>query len=115
MVRFLKSKQKVIAKERVKTLLTLAEKSFHKNPERSNRYVELARKVAMKARARIPSELKSKFCKHCYTFLQPGVNCRVRTKNNKVVYYCLNCKNYMKFPFLREKKLRKKKTGTPSS
>lgn len=110
MVKFFRFKQKYIARERIKSLITLADKVFSKNPERADHYVELARKVAMKARVRIPSNLKKRFCKHCYKFLQPGVNCRVRTRNNKVVYYCLNCKEYMRFPFLREKKLRKKKT-----
>lgn len=109
MVKFFRSKQKIIARERIKNLISLAEKAFSKNPRVSDHYVELARKIAMKARVRIPSDIKKRFCKHCYKFLQPGVNCRVRTRNNKLIYYCLNCKEYMRFPFLKEKKLRKTK------
>ncbi len=110
MAKFFRSKQKYIARERIKKLISLAEKVFSKNPERADHYVNLARIIAMKARVRIPSNLKKRFCKHCYKFLQPGVNCRVRTKNKKLIYYCLNCKEYMRFPFLKERKLRKKKT-----
>lgn len=106
--RFFRIKQKHIARQRVMQLIEFAEKVFPKSRERADHYVSIARKIAMKARIRIPSDLKKKFCKHCYKFLQPGVNCRVRTKNNKVIYYCLNCKNYMRFPFLKEKKARKK-------
>lgn len=106
--RFFRVKQKHIARQRIRQLIEFAEKVFPKNFERADYYISIARKIAMKARIRIPSDLKKKFCKHCYKFLQPGVNCRVRTKNNKVIYYCLNCKNYMRFPFLKEKKARKK-------
>ena len=107
--RFFRVKQKHIARVRVRHLIEFAEKIFSKNPKQADHYITLARKVAMKARIRISSDLKKKFCKHCYKFLQPGVNCRVRTKNNKVIYYCFNCKKYMRFPFLKEKKARKKK------
>lgn len=109
MVKAFKAKQKYIATERVKHLISFADEVFSKDPKRADHYIELARKVAMKARIRIPSNFKKRFCKHCYSFLKPGINCRVRTRNNKVVYYCLNCKKYMRFPFLKEKKLRKKR------
>ena len=108
MARLLRSKQKYLARERVKHLFGLAEQCFHSYPERSDHYVDLARKVAMKARVRIPRELKKRFCKHCYCFLQPGVNCRVRTRGDKIVYYCLACKKHMRFPFVKEKNSRKK-------
>ncbi len=108
--RFLRAKQKYIARERTKQLIRLAEKVFSKYPERAHHYIILARKVSMKARVRISPELKRKFCKHCYKFLKPGLNCRVRTKNDKVIYYCLECKKHMRFPLLKEKKAKKKKT-----
>lgn len=90
---------KKIAKERIKYLFEQARKAFNKNPALSNRYVTLARKLSMKYKVRIPRELKRKFCKHCYKYLVPGKNCRVRTHKGKVVYYCLNCKKYMRFPY----------------
>ncbi len=79
------------------------EKKFSKHPERANRYVRLARKIAMKTKVRL-TDYRTKFCKHCYNYFKPGVNCRVRTKNRRVVYYCLNCKRYTKFPYLKEKR-----------
>lgn len=98
-----KDRQKQIAKERIKKLFEEAEKEFSKHPERANRYVELARKIAMKTKVRMTA-YKTRFCKHCYKYLKPGVNCRVRTKNKKVIYYCINCKRYTKFPYLKEKR-----------
>ena len=88
---------KQIAKERITYLFEQAKKTFNKHPSLSNRYVTLARKLSMKYKVQIPRELKRRFCKHCYKYLMPGNNCRVRTKKGKVVYYCLNCKKYMRF------------------
>ncbi len=102
-------KIKQIALERIQTLFNEAEKVFKKDPKLANRYVFLARKISMKAKARIPSRLKRRFCKHCYSYLMPGVNVRVRTQRGKVVYYCLNCKKYMRFPYIREQKARRRK------
>lgn len=100
------------AKKKIDELFTYAESAFSSDKELANRYVKIARKIAMKVNLRTPSRLKRKFCKHCYSFLMPGVNCRVRTRENKVIYYCLECKKYMRLPFLREKKLSKKIKNT---
>ena len=97
-------KQKSIARERIKILFEQAETAFNKDPRLSNRYVELARKIAMKCKLRIPTELKRRFCRHCYCYLVPGKNCRVRTHEGKVVYYCSSCKKYTRFPYVKEKK-----------
>lgn len=94
-----------IAKQRITELFSLAEEEFKKNPELSNRYVTLARKISMKYKVKIPTELKRRFCKHCYCFLVPGTNCRVRLNKDKVVYSCFNCKKFMRFP---HKKMGKK-------
>ena len=93
-----KQKQKEIAKERVKTLFQQAEKVFSRNKSLANRYVTLARKIAMKVKLRIPLELKRKFCKHCYKFLMPGKNARIRTRDGKVIISCLECKKFTRVP-----------------
>ena len=87
--------QAEIAKERIKILFALAEDA---KQELSNRYVELARKISMKYKIRIPSQLKKKYCKHCFEYLRPGENCRVRTRAGKLIYYCSKCGKYMRFP-----------------
>jgi len=103
-------KQREIALERIRILFKQAREMFKKDPKLSNRYVYLARKIAMKYKIKIPSELKKKFCKHCYAYLVPPVNCRVRVQKGKVVYYCMNCKKYMRFPYKKEQKAKRKKT-----
>ncbi|RLF09531.1 MAG: ribonuclease P, partial [Thermoprotei archaeon] len=63
---------KDIALQRVKRLFQLAEEAFRENPSLSNRYVELARLIAMRSRIRIPRELRRRFCHKCGCYLQPG-------------------------------------------
>ena len=87
---------KRIALERITELFRQAELRFKKSPELSDRYVEIARKIAMKYKARIPRDLKRRFCKHCFKYLVPGNNCRVRLTQHKVVYYCFSCRKYMR-------------------
>ena len=99
--------QRAIALERINILFKEARAVFREDKELANRYVELARKIAMKYKVRIPSELQKQFCKHCYKFLMPNVNCRIRLKDGKVVYYCLECKKFMRFPYTKEKKAKK--------
>ena len=87
-------KQKRIAKERVDKLFSLAEV----NRKLADRYVQLARKIAMKVNLRLPSRLKRRFCKNCGAYLRPGVNARVRTRNGNLVYYCFKCKHTSRIP-----------------
>ncbi|MBI2665634.1 ribonuclease P [Candidatus Woesearchaeota archaeon] len=96
--RISKSKQQSIAKEHIDNLFTLAESVFSENKTLANRYVSLARKIAMKTKTKLPKDLKRKFCKHCYRFLMPGVNSRIRTRGGKVIISCFECKKFMRIP-----------------
>lgn len=93
-----KKKQQLIALERISQLFFQAEKMFPTDKTRASRYVTLARKIAMKVKVKMPLHLKRRFCKHCYKYLQSGVNSRVRIRNGKVVISCLECKNFTRIP-----------------
>ena len=90
--------QTEIAVERIKDLFDQAEKSWKEEPELSHRYVDLARKISMKYKVKIPAEVKRKFCKKCHNYLFPGENCRIRFREGKIVITCLDCKNIMRYP-----------------
>ena len=92
-----KSRLKAIALSRVEELFKEARHIFKKNPKLANRYIDIARKTAMKVNLRIPRILKRKFCRHCYSYLVPGETCRVRIHKSRVVYYCFTCRKYMRF------------------
>ncbi len=93
------AKQVQIAKKRIKFLFEEAKEIFKKDSKLSDKYIKMARKIAMKYKIRLLSKLKKRFCKHCHSYLMPGVNYRVRIHKHRIIYYCFNCKHYMRHPF----------------
>lgn len=93
-----RAEQKEIARERIRILFQQAEEIFPKNKQLANRYVALARTIAMKIKVKIPKELKKNACSHCYSYLRPGANAQIRTRNGKVIISCLECKKFMRIP-----------------
>jgi ribonuclease P protein subunit RPR2 len=95
---------KKIARERIAILFVLARAAFATHPELSNRYVELARKIAMRQRIRIDREFRREFCRHCSSFLVPGNTSRVRVQGGNVVVTCLYCRQRRRYPVGRDRK-----------
>lgn len=94
-----KKTQKIIAQKRINKLFYLAEqKALSDNLNLANRYVEIARKISMRYLLPMPTEFKRRFCKHCYSYLLPGSNCRIRIHRSKLIIYCDNCKKYTRIP-----------------
>jgi ribonuclease P protein subunit RPR2 len=101
---------KRIATQRIQNLFHLAEETFNENPSLAQRYVDTARKIAMAAKVRLPRKYKRQVCRHCKSFILPGVNCRVRVRQRRephVVITCLNCGRQTRLPMKKkEEKLR---------
>ncbi len=92
-----------IAKERIEILFNLAEKELKKNPERSRRYVELARKIGMRCNVRLTPEQKRKFCKKCNQLLIPKKTCEIINPKKKLMEIkCLNCGYVFKKPYVKK-------------
>ena len=87
-----------IAKARINILFKLAKENFKKDSKLSDKYIKMARRIAMKYKIRLPSQFKKMFCKHCHKYLVPGVNCRVRIHKHRIIYYCFGCKHYIRHP-----------------
>lgn len=105
-----KKQQKKIAHDRICYLFTLAEKNArNKNLNFAHRYVQLARKIAMRYRVPIPVEYKRCFCKHCYKYIIPGETSRIRIHRGKIITFCTSCNNYTRF--ILPKKTTEKKDG----
>jgi len=92
---------KKIAQERISVLFAQAKQAFFEHPERSNRYIELARRIAMRQRVRIDREFRRQYCHHCYAFLVPGRNMRVRVHDGNVVVTCGSCNKKMRYRVVR--------------
>jgi ribonuclease P protein subunit RPR2 len=91
-----KEKLKKKAQSDISEYFKLAKGSFP-DKKKANLYIHKARRLAMKHNIRLSSYQRRKFCKHCYSYLVPAVNCRVRTRDSKLVYYCMECKKYNRF------------------
>jgi len=92
---------KQIALQRVHILFRLAREVIHEDPELAQRYVKIARKIAMGTKLRLPREYRRLVCRHCKSFILPGVNCRVRIQSRRephVVITCLNCGKHSRMP-----------------
>ncbi|NIO37591.1 ribonuclease P [Candidatus Bathyarchaeota archaeon] len=99
------NKAKHMAIQRIQILFQLATEMIHEDPNLAQRYITIARKVAMAAKVRLPREYRHQICRHCKNFIIPGVNCRVRIKQTRephIVITCLLCREHMRIP-LRKK------------
>ena len=92
---------KKIARERIHILFEQAGQESVAHPERSNRYVDIARKIAMRQRIRIDRELRRQYCHYCYSFLVPGRNMRVRVHRGNVVVTCHSCNKKTRYRLVR--------------
>ena len=95
-----------IALERIHKLFKLARETIHKDKALAQRYVDIARRLAMAAKVRLPREYRRQVCRHCKSFILPGVNCRVRIQQRRephVVITCLECGKHMRIPLRKRK------------
>jgi ribonuclease P protein subunit RPR2 len=97
---------KHIAIQRIHRLFRLAREIINEDSALAQRYVNMARKVAMTAKVRLPKEYRHQVCRHCKSFILPGVNCRVRIEQRRephLVITCLNCGEQMRMPLRKRK------------
>ena len=99
-----------IAQERMIILLDAVNSVAKGKPELMQRYADLARKIAIKSRTSLPREWRYRICRGCKTFLQPGINCRVRTRTKReshVSKTCLECGWITRYVISGKKKYQK--------
>ncbi|WP_456487228.1 ribonuclease P protein component 4 [Candidatus Alkanophaga liquidiphilum] len=89
-----------IALQRIERLFELAETFFEDDDDR-RRCVELARRIGMRYRVRLPKHLKMKMCRKCNAFLIPGLTARVRLrpKRRYITTTCLRCGHETRRPY----------------
>jgi ribonuclease P protein subunit RPR2 len=97
-----------IARERIEILFNEAEKELSHHPERSNRYVQMARNLAQKYNLKIQGSWRGRICKNCHSFLRPGLNSQVRLSDTSLRVKCLKCGYIRRIPYIKEKKERRR-------
>ncbi|MFX0169984.1 MAG: ribonuclease P protein component 4 [Candidatus Hodarchaeota archaeon] len=95
--------------QHLRNLVQFAEEVAPKDPKLARRYVQMARRIVMRTRVRLPREWRHRYCHRCDQFLRPGINARVRTRtagrNGSVVITCLSCGYRRKVLWTRHRKL----------
>lgn len=95
-----------IAQERIELLYKFAFEAFRTNPSLAKRYVEIAKRIGMRCRVRVPRELKRCTCKGCGNLLIPGTSCRVRVRSDRgtvITVTCLSCGKLRRYPTARRR------------
>jgi len=91
--------QKRIASSRISGLLQLAEQNYLSEPERSTRYVEIARSISTRCKVRIPHGWRVRICRRCKALLSPGRTSRTRLRGNHINVTCTKCGKVHRYPY----------------
>ncbi len=95
-----RKRNKNIARKRIEILLEEAKKAALEDElERSDRYVELARKIGMRHNISLESKYKRRICENCYSYLHPSKTCKIRIKDGLLVTKCLKCGTINRFQY----------------
>lgn len=86
-----------IVLQRVDRLFDAAFVEFPAHARRSDRYVELAQKLATKYRVPLGKTYKTRFCRSCGAYFVYGANARVRIKDKRTVITCLRCHDVRRY------------------
>ncbi|MFH1631265.1 MAG: ribonuclease P [Candidatus Aenigmatarchaeota archaeon] len=81
-----------IADERIEILFNEARKMVPKDKRLANRYVQLARKIAMRYNIKLSPKYRKFVCRKCKKYLYPGITSQTRVKNGVVKTKCLQCR-----------------------
>lgn len=90
-----KKRQEKRARREIERLFELAKEA--ETQERADRYVDLARRTAMRHQLRVPKGLKRLFCKKCGSFFR-GDNVRTRIHDGKLIQTCQRCNHIQRLP-----------------
>lgn len=96
-------KAKSIALERIDKLMELSVyEVVSGNDVLARRYVQLARRIAMRTQTSIPKTIK--YCKQCLIPLVAGTTCTVRLRNHKVSMRCARCDRVRRISYIKEQR-----------
>ncbi|HUU47482.1 MAG TPA: RNase P subunit [Nitrosopumilaceae archaeon] len=80
-----------IALERMEILIDNAMANARTNPDLSEKYGQIARRIGTKHNIRMPYHLRIVFCKKCKSFIAPGINSKIRMGRSSVKSIRISC------------------------
>jgi ribonuclease P protein subunit RPR2 len=94
-----------LAGARIERLWEQSRRNAAERPDRSKMWMLGAKRIAQKARIKLPRDVSRQICKTCGTVWVPGTNCRVRVRTNRsrhISVTCLVCGTVRRFPVIRQ-------------
>ena len=88
----MKNSKKEIASRRILILFENAISNARNNPQLSQRQAQIAKKIAMRFKIKMPWQIRSSFCKKCKKFIVPNISSRVRIGRTNVKSIRITCK-----------------------
>ena len=88
----MKNSKKEIATKRMEILFNNALSNAKNNPGLAQRQAEIAKKISLKFKIKMPFEISSSFCKKCKKFIVPNISSRVRIGRSNVKSIRITCK-----------------------
>lgn len=92
-------RKKEIADENIAHYFEQAKQRYATAPDLAHRYMAMARKMALRFRVRIPSDLRWRVCNKCCHYLVPAKNARVRVDKGMRIILCKDCKSISRFRY----------------
>jgi len=89
----MKNSKKQIALKRMEILFNNAILNTKNNPGLAQKQAEIAKKISMKFKIKMPFEISSSFCKKCKKFIPPGIASKIRlgSKPKSIRITCSYC------------------------
>jgi ribonuclease P protein subunit RPR2 len=89
----MKNSKKQIATRRIEILFYNALSNAKNNPGLAQRQAEIAKKISLKFKIKMPFEVSSSFCKNCKKFIAPGIASKIRlgSKPKSIRITCTYC------------------------
>ncbi|MCJ7634936.1 hypothetical protein MUP77_21425 [Candidatus Bathyarchaeota archaeon] len=94
-------RNRVVASERMHILLNLSLETLRTDPSRAQHYFQLARKMGMRYKVRLPRRFRGLICRNCKKLTISGINSRVRLQQRckpHIVITCLECGGQRRIP-----------------
>ena len=89
----MKNSKKQIAIKRMEILFNNALSNAKNNPGLAQRQAEIAKKISIKFKIKMPLEISLSFCKKCKKFIAPGIASKIRlgSKPKSIRITCSYC------------------------
>jgi ribonuclease P protein subunit RPR2 len=87
----MKNSKKEIATQRILILFENAVSNARNNPQLAERQAQIARKISMRFKIKMPWQIRISFCKKCKRFIVPSISSKVRIGRSNVRAVRITC------------------------